>query len=198
MTIGVLIVAFQEKTYKLTSDCPLLMHAGTLIDPLHPLSKSMKQISGKRKKTDADHFEMSKIEFVAGLYMSKGGVVIPADNVLRCLRDAAAKSKRGKDIYAGLVVQNHIMIEETQGRSAESLWGDGYSEFVDRRVVKVGQARVVRTRPIFGNWSGEVTVRFEDTILTERFVDETFDIASQIVGFCELRPRLGRFSVEAV
>ena len=31
----------------------------------------LKSVSGKRKKTEADHEEMARIEFVAGLYMNE-------------------------------------------------------------------------------------------------------------------------------
>ena len=41
----------------------LIMHNGQTADPLNPFSKAMKEISGKRKKTDTDYEAMANIEF---------------------------------------------------------------------------------------------------------------------------------------
>ena len=39
----------------------LIMHNGRTSNPLDPFTKAMKEISGKRKKTDADLEALSKI-----------------------------------------------------------------------------------------------------------------------------------------
>jgi hypothetical protein len=72
-------MAWQTLTYKLTSSAPLIMHNGQTADPLNKWSKSLKQISSKRMKTDADYEEMARIEFMAGLYLGKDGPVVPAN-----------------------------------------------------------------------------------------------------------------------
>ena len=40
---------------KVVGVSPMLMQADTLVDPLNPLTKAHKEITGKRKKTDDDH-----------------------------------------------------------------------------------------------------------------------------------------------
>lgn len=50
----------------LTGVAPLLQHNGQTTDPLNPFSRAMSEISSKRKKTEADHRERDRLEFLAG------------------------------------------------------------------------------------------------------------------------------------
>ncbi len=44
----------------------LMMHNGRTKDPLDPYAKALKKLTGKRKKTDADYLEISRLEWEAG------------------------------------------------------------------------------------------------------------------------------------
>jgi hypothetical protein len=59
-----------KATYKLTGIRPLIMHNGRMADPLDPMAKKLKKLSGERKKTDATHEKMAEIEWEASLYWS--------------------------------------------------------------------------------------------------------------------------------
>ena len=74
-------MAWQKVSYKLTSDCPMIVHNGQTADPLNRFAKELKQVTGKRKKVDSDYEELARIEFYAGLYMGKDGPIIPATNI---------------------------------------------------------------------------------------------------------------------
>ena len=50
---------------------PLVMHNGQTADPLNKYAKMLREISAKRRKTEADFIEMARIEFVAALYMDQ-------------------------------------------------------------------------------------------------------------------------------
>ena len=83
--------------FKIEGISPLLMHNGQLANPLNPLVKQMKALTGQRKKTDEVHLELSRLEFRAGLYVSSSGAVqIPAELLESCLIEGAKKSKLGK------------------------------------------------------------------------------------------------------
>ncbi|MEH2482278.1 hypothetical protein V1282_005635 [Nitrobacteraceae bacterium AZCC 2146] len=53
--------------------------AGRLADPLDPVSRDLAQITGKRMKTAADHFEIARIEWHGGLWLKNGSPCIPAE-----------------------------------------------------------------------------------------------------------------------
>lgn len=59
------------KTYKvkLIGETPVMLNNDQTADPLNPIAKEMKKISSKRAKTEADHYELSKLEWFGGLYL---------------------------------------------------------------------------------------------------------------------------------
>ncbi len=83
----------------------LIMHNGQTADPLNPFSKAMKEISGKRKKTDSDYEAMANIEYKAGLYVdAKNNVIVPSRVLESVLVEGAKKSKEGKLALSGMFV----------------------------------------------------------------------------------------------
>lgn len=190
-------MALQEVKFHLKSECPMLMHAGTMIDPLHPMAKRLKQVSGKKNKTDADHLLMSEVEFLAGLYVTSGvGVSLPAENVERMLIEAAKKSRSGKTAAAGMYVAEDAKLIFEGPQDPAAMWECGL--FSHRKAARVGQARVMRTRPIFQKWEAGVAVSFDDEIISLQDIVDWVAIAGRYIGFGDWRPRFGRFSSEVV
>lgn len=153
----------------------------------------MKQISSKRAKTDADHEELARLEFFAGLYLSQDGPVIPAHCIDAVLFEAAKKGREGPLCKAGVFCPQHVALEYDGPRTAEALWGD--ERFRDIRPVRVQNARIMRTRPIFNEWTATVEVSVEPNVVNPTRIDDWLTIAGNIVGLLEMRPKLGRFGV---
>lgn len=185
-------MAWQSLKYRLTSDCPMLMHAATTVDPLHPLAKELKRISGKKAKTDADHEAMARVEFMAGLYMNKDGPVLPAANIDAMIVKAAAKLKEGTIAKTAIYTPHAASVEYDGPRTAQELYED--ERFRHRARVKVGMASVMRTRPIFNEWTAIVEVQVETSTVNPSQVDTWFTIAGQQVGMGDWRPQHGRFT----
>ena len=61
--------AYHSLTFRIIGASPLLHHNGQLADPLNPHAKAMARVSSKRKKTEADHAELSDLEFMGSLYL---------------------------------------------------------------------------------------------------------------------------------
>lgn len=184
-------MAWKQLTYKLTSACPMLVHNGQTADPLNKWAKAMKAVSGKRNKTDADYEELARIEFMAGLYMGQNGPIIPAANIDSMIVNAAKKLKEGNTAKAGVFCLEHAIMEYDGPRDAEELWCDGRFRHV--AIVRVGNARVARTRPVFGEWSALVKVNLEDTVANPAQLDRWFAVAGTQVGLGDWRPQNGRF-----
>ena len=185
---------WKEARYQLTASAPLLMHNGQLANPLSKWSKAMKQISSKRLKTDADVEELAHLEFQGSIYMSENGPVIPAEMIEAMLRDAAKKTKEGKLAQAGMFCTEHAELQYDGPRDTESLWKD--ERFRHSAVVRVQSNRVVRTRPIFREWSAVAVVQYEDEVINISRLDEWFRIGGQQVGVGDWRPRHGRFEAQ--
>lgn len=187
-------MAWKTVHYRLTSDCPMLVHNGQTADPLNKWSKAMKAVSGKRKKTDADYEELARIEFNAGLYMGPDGPVIPAPNIDSMLTNAAKKSREGQLAKSGVFCLGDASLEYDGPRDVVGLWAD--ERFRHVAIVRVGMARVARTRPIFREWAATVTLNIEDTVVNVRQIDEWFIVAGQQIGLGDWRPQHGRFTAE--
>jgi len=185
-------------TAKLTGNAPLLEHNGRLANPLGYHAEELKKISGKRKKTEADHMEMARIEFDGGLYVNaKGQYIIPSEMIEACLKYAGRTCKSGKKVQAGLYcLEDPILEFKDSDKTPAELWESG--EYHLSVMVKVNQVQVRRTRPMFKEWECTVTVTFSETILSESEVIELFNIAGDQIGLGDWRPKYGRFTVEII
>lgn len=189
-------MAWQTITYRLTSDCPMLMHNGQTADPLNHWSKSMKAVSGKRKKTDADYEELARIEFMAALYIDKTGPIIPSANIDSMLVNAAKKLREGPLVKSGVFCLKNASLQYDGPRDPDGLWKA--ETFRHVAIVRVQTARVARTRPIFNEWAADVVLNIEDSLVNVAQVDTWMNVAGSQIGLGDWRPQHGRFSAMRV
>lgn len=184
----------ESVTYTLTSVCPLVMHNGQLSDPLNAWAKALKKLTGKRAKTDADHEEVGRTEWFGALYLDAHmQPCLPGEVLETMLFQAAAKSKRKQQAKGGLICDGNFPLQYTGPTTPEALWEDG--GFTYRLTKKQGTSRVVRTLPIFRQWSATIDLMYAPSVLNKRDVDEILHTAGSVQGLMEFRPRFGRFSV---
>lgn len=181
--------------YRLEGICPLIQHNGRTTDPSDKFSILLKQISGKRKKTEADYEELSRIEWYAGLYTNEEKKIILPAHLLQAVIIAGAKKHRcGNEAKSGCFVEGDAILEFGDNREIDSLWSDR-EKYVLKSRVKVGQAAVIRTRPIFRNWSANVTVMYNEELANKNAITDWMNAAGQQVGIGDWRPQYGRFKV---
>ena len=162
----------------------------------------MKAVSSKRKKTDADFDELARLEWLAGLYRIDGDLVIPDYVIESTMIGGAKKSKRGPQAKCGLFFTEHASLE-FDGKPAvinddtlAALFATGsYTHTIG---VKVGMAKVMRTRPIFRNWSLTAMAQYDPDVLNMRDVEEIATDAGKLVGLGDWRPKHGRFEAEVL
>jgi len=187
-------MAWKTLRLRITGVRPILLHNGQLADPLNQHSKAMKQISGKRNKTDSDHLQMAKLEFMGALYWNKDlGVILPPEVLEATAICGAKKLKSGPKAKAGLIFEKMAKLEYDGPTGLEELWAD--ERFRLTIGVKVGASRVMRTRPKFDEWSAVIEFDYDDAIANKTEVVEWFYRAGMEVGMCDWRPKYGRFSV---
>ncbi|HQN01879.1 MAG TPA: hypothetical protein PLL36_12415 [Candidatus Hydrogenedentes bacterium] len=110
----------KELTVKIRGISPCIQHNGQMCDPLNPYTKEMKEVSGKRKKTDDDYAAMARIEWEAGLYLDKQErVVWPGINLERMILDAAKKVKLGVLVKSALIVPSDAILEADYPKDLE-------------------------------------------------------------------------------
>ena len=173
---------------------PLLMHNSRLANPLDPAAKAVKRLTSKRNKTDDDYLELAHVEWLGGLYHEvEVGPYIPADNIFRCMWDAAKKHKLGVKVKEGIFFNQDINPLIYKGpRDTDGLWADENYRFT--KSVKVGQQRVMRTRPQFREWAVETVGLLDPGILDLVEMEQIVDTAGLVIGLADWRPRYGRFT----
>ena len=186
----------EKLTFRIRGVSPLLMHNGQLADPSNSYSRAMKEISGKRAKTEADYEEMARLEWLGSLYLVKGEPCIPGyvlEATLIGRGGAARKQKMGRQAAAGLYVTADFPLEYEGPRDPKELWS--LEEYRFQVLVRVQQSRVLRTRPIFHEWGATVWFEVEPDLVNVADARLWMDIAGRESGLMDWRPKFGRFEV---
>jgi len=174
----------------------MLMHNNQLANPLNPLTKKLKAISGKRKKDDADHEAIAEIQFFAGLYWKDGvGLHIPPEMIEACIREGAKVSRDGsKAAIAVRVVDEVVPLEIFKKYTkAEDLYTD---EYRDCRMVNIQKAKVLCIRPRFDRWAFKCTIDLDTDLMTREEFLTALSFAGKKAGIGTYRERYGKFDIK--
>ena len=180
---------------------PLLMHSNRLANPLDPDVKEYKKVSGKRKKTDEDHEWLAYNEWRMGLYLNEeNDVILPDINIESCVVAGAKDARKGKQFQSGFVVPSAPKLKNPRtGRyyALDTIEGD--ANFYDTRAIKLqGSNTVMRTRPIFTEWSVEFDALFNENLIDKSDIIEALRVAGEQKGIGDYRPKFGKFKVNSI
>lgn len=188
---------YNKLTFTVKGVSPLMMHNGQLADPLNKWAKQLAALTSKRKKTDADHAEISRVEFLGGLYINGDGCpVVPGECIERCLVEAAKKSKLGKLFTSAVLCDGNWPLDYKGPKEPDLLASD--PNFCDRRSVVIQRNRIVRTRPIFRKWELAFTVHYLPNELEKEQLTQAVDVGGRLIGLLDYRPKYGRFELVSV
>jgi len=183
-------------TYTIQGTAPMLMHGERLANPFDDITKAIKAISGKRKKTEDDLLEMAQLEWRGGLYYNKeDGVHVPGYNMLACIINGGKLHKLGTAIKRAAIIQEDAIGVQYDGpKDPEKMFAD--KRFVDMRIVKIGTSKIMRCRPSFPlGWKCTFSLIFDENSLQRGDIDRCIESAGLMVGLGDYRPRFGRFKV---
>lgn len=192
-----------ELRIEITGTAPLLMHAPTLVDPLHPHTKEIKRITSKtpRAVVDEDHIAKYRLQFEAGMYFDPDqGPYLPGENIAKSLLEAARLSRSGKKVERGLILVSPVNALAYEGpRDVSGLWSD----LRFRRTMPVNgnpsrgnKSMVMACRPIFQNWSVTASILVNPSVISADDLQRTADAAGQMIGVGDWRPWHGRFTAK--
>ena len=172
---------------------PLLMHNERLADPLNEFALEIGKISKKRGKTETDHLEIARLEFVGGMYFDDAdGPVMPVWNVVRMIQNAGKRHKLGASVLRGVIPATQTTPVIYDGpRDIEGMWEAG--TFACRKSVGIGSSRTMRTRPVFTDWRVEAEIEVDLTVLDPEKISQLVEEAGRYEGLGDNRPVYGRF-----
>ena len=177
----------------LTGTRPLLQHNGQLADPLNPHTQALAALTKKRMKTIEDHEAISRTEFEGGLYFDpQVGPYVPGGQLSKVIHQGGKAFKLGPKVLSSVFVVDLVNPLIYDGpRDVQGLWD---ADFWLRAVAATQTNRIVRTRPIFQNWSVDFAVDIDTTELDLTQFESIMDRAGGYVGIGDWRPTYGRFT----
>jgi hypothetical protein len=187
---------------EITGVSPFLMHSDRLANPLDPLKKEISTYTSKRKKTDDDHEEIARLEWLGGMYFDeKIGPYVPGRMLKAALINSAKKTKEGPKIRSGVLVSTDKAKLVYDGpRNTEALWKSG--KFTDIRSVVVQRARLMRCRPIFHEWACRFEIVYDESVIDKSDIFRLLGTAGTMIGIGDFRPEnggdFGRFDAKEV
>jgi hypothetical protein len=144
------------------------------------------------------------------LYAHDGFVVVPQENVMKCLSKAGAQVPKPKgkgtfkaDAVVGILPESENLTFTTSGKqvamaSIKALENKTFTEQFDavkklgfELLVKraaVGESKHVRVRPIFRKWELQGTFSVTNPLITKEVFAQMFAIAGEQVGLLDWRP----------
>ncbi|GAG67919.1 unnamed protein product, partial [marine sediment metagenome] len=151
-----------------------------------------------RTKTLEIHEAIMHSQFVNSLYLDADDkIIMPAQNIRKCLIEGARFHKRGKDIERGVVfLSEYVPLEYDGPKNPEKLWEK--KQFRDIRSVVIQRRRVMTCRPRFNEWACQINIAFDTTLIDENDLSVAVEQAGALVGIGDYRPLFGRFDGELI
>ena len=175
---------------------PMIQHNGQLANPFNRFVVAMKKITSKHhsKVTMDDRLELSRLEFLGGLYLDeKEHPCIPGEVIEGFCRKAAKKYSKGKESLAGVRSYGNWPLIYTGPKTADKLWAN--KSFVDVRNMALDKKKILRTRPIFPEWALRFEMQYEPEVIDLETVKDILAAGSVTHGLGDSTPRYGRFAV---
>lgn len=195
----------------LTGKTPILMHSDNIewADQM----AAWKDSAANKKGSKAGDDRSPAWRWIGALYHDDEQIVIPSDNIARCLMEGGAMvpvpgGKNGKTFKAQtqsgmmtgeaewplLVNGKPIPVKKLLGLTKEQDFARhktvaselGFSLHVKR--AKIGSSKHVRVRPRFDKWSTFGTLVVTDDQITKAALVEILDYAGRYKGLCDWRP----------
>ena len=182
---------------------PMLQHNGRLANPIDPLTRQVKALADKRKKTVDDYQRLLALEAYAGCWLTAEELIgLPTANVWKAISEAAKMSKRGKDVARALSfhpedvppvrVQGDALAARTHIEQAS-----GAGLLI--RTVVVNQRRTLRARAVVPTgWESSHRFTLLDDVLDPDQLAPMVSTAGRLIGVGDWRPVYGKFEVTAV
>lgn len=181
----------------MTGTAPLIMHNSQLADPDNTYALKIQKITDKKKNmTPSDRAEVARLKFLGGLYYDDEiGPYLPAENVFRSLIKAGTTTRQGGKVEMAVeFFDTRAPLEYDGPRDSGELFGDGYTVYVDRRLVGVNRVKIPAVRPIFPKWAASFEIEMDYSVLSSADFASIAERAGR-VGVGDFRRFYGKYSV---
>lgn len=200
-------MAFKDFAVTIKGLAPLLMHNGRLNDKRDPFAIELSRCVKLGKKSDEWALKSEDVEWGGGLYhtgtaeiqdgvvdfASDARVIVPADNLWSCIVEGATVCRMGAAMRAALLIDQDAILEYDGPKDLNKL--GAHPAFKSRKRAKVGQAGVMRTRPMFRSWGLSFVAALELGQIDADALRVSLTDAGARKGLGDWTPRYGRFEL---
>lgn len=177
----------------------LLMNNPQCVDPLNAYSKSAKEITSRKKKSDADHLRLREIETEAKCFWDDSlGIYVPSRWITASIANSAfavAKIAKAKIRSSVFPTEERIKLHyegEREIAAVSQVYANGH--YVTQNL-KQGQVSITKCHPAFRGWSFKTQLEIDTEILNFSDIKRIAEYASRYVGWGDFRPTFGRADV---
>lgn len=181
---------------QITGTAPLLMHSPQMMDPENKIGQAIREITKIRNKTIEHHRELSRLEWLGGLYVdAKQRVIVPGSMLEACMVAGAKKVRLGKTFLSAVFVDEDPVLDYPHKKTKLDVL---FKRPEYRLVVpvRVQQSRIMRTRPKFPKWSVSFKITFDNEVVDRKAVIDALKTGGQLCAIGDWRPKFGRFTVK--
>jgi hypothetical protein len=195
-------MSIQSLTVKVTGNSPILMANPQCVDRFNPFTREIARINAKKtRRTDEDYKMLADLEVRSKVHWDGDlGVFVPSTWLMAALcKNAFTLKKISKDKIRGSVfpVESKIKLIYSSMDRVKTLDDVvGNTEFRYNMNVKQGQVRIMKSMPIFKNWSFEAELEFENTQVDPTDLKAILEYSAKYGGFGDFRPTFGRAVAE--
>ena len=196
-------------TVTITGKTPLIMHQDNIewSDTMEAWKLDPKNKAASKPGDD----RTPPYRWLGGLYHDGAQIVLPSDNIMRCLMAGGAMLPTGKgqktfksqtqsgmmapDIHWPLLVNGHTISVERILRGYETRTWEAWNALAEElgfmlflKRAKIGQSKHVRVRAKFDRWSATGNIVVLDEAITQPILEQIGTLSGQYAGLCEWRP----------
>ena len=177
----------------------IVMNNPQCVDPLNTFSKELQKVHKKKHKTEEDTLHKYDLEMAAKIYW-QDRLVIPTTWVTASLCRVGYKMARisAADIRSAFFPCEDFSSLEYDGKDQVKEPADiiKNKKFMWLFPTKQGRVKVMKAFPMFHNWSFEVPIEFDDSIIDNETLVRLAKHAARYHGFGDFRPTYGRCELE--
>jgi hypothetical protein len=173
---------------------PIIFHNGQLANPNNYYVEQIKAITKKKVKSQMELVRLADLEWVGSLYLNaQKQIDLPGHVIEGALINAAKKLKSTAKFKSAVYLSKAASFSYKGPTALEELQAN--PDFRLEVMVVIQGRRILRTRPIFKEWSAEAEICFLEGQISKTDVLEALTLAGLQVGLGDWRPKYGRFTV---
>ena len=179
----------------------LLLNNPQTVDPLNKYTKLISVINKKRVRTEEDINHRYELEVASKIYWSdENHVQVPTSWVVASVckvSNLLAKIAKASIRSCLFPTKDYVKLYYDGHESVKTKDDVIYNESPRWLFpTKQGQNKIMKAFPMFDNWSFEVDVEYDDSILPECELIRIAEYAAKYNGFGDFRPTYGRAVLE--